>query len=242
LAAAALLPPLFALYNIHEEWIWRGFGVLFALPMLSLQVTYPRQRRKVVGTAPPPAIVAVFVVLGSAVTLAMLGYVLVGLQYSAAAYITALTIDFFTVVFGFVSALDIIMQQPMDVPERPDLIEDQADEGLGPADVRRRHDEVERHRALGFDEIADAPVAALRDGGDDRVPIEAQKRHGRRQHPERSFSLLLRSSRAAPGTTGCTPFCPRCGVVIIVRSVVSIGRFGSERKLATPASVLSSSA
>ena len=135
LAAAALLPPLFALYNIHEEWIWRGSGVLFALPMLSLQVTYPRRRRKVVGTAPPPAIVAVFVVLGSAVTLAMLGYVLVVLQYSAAAYITALTIDFFTVVFGFVSALDIIMQQPMEVSERPDLIEDQADEGLGPADV-----------------------------------------------------------------------------------------------------------
>jgi hypothetical protein len=36
----------------------------------------------------------------------------------AAAYITALTIDFFTVVFGFVIALDVIMQQPMDVPER----------------------------------------------------------------------------------------------------------------------------
>ena len=93
--------------------------MLFALPMLSLQVTYPRRRRKVVGKGPPPAIFAVFVVLGSAVTLAMLGYVLVGLQYSAAAYITALTIDFFTVVFGFVIALDVIMQQPMEVPERP---------------------------------------------------------------------------------------------------------------------------
>jgi len=52
------------------------------------------------------------------VTLAMLGYVLVGLQYSAAAYITALTIDFFTVVFGFMIALDVIMQQPMEVSER----------------------------------------------------------------------------------------------------------------------------
>ena len=85
LAAAALLPPLFALYNIQEKWIWRGSGVLFALPMLSLQVTYPLRRRKVVGTGPPPAIFAVFVVSGSAVTLAMLGYVLVCLQYSAAA-------------------------------------------------------------------------------------------------------------------------------------------------------------
>lgn len=112
LTAAALLPPLFALYDIEEMWIWRAAGVLFALPMLALQVTYPLRRRKVVGTAPPPAILAVFVVFGSAVTLAMLGYLLVSTQYGAAAYITGLTIDFFTVVFGFVSALDIIMQQP----------------------------------------------------------------------------------------------------------------------------------
>jgi len=87
--------------------------------MLYLQVTYPRRRRELVGEGPPPAIFAVFVVLGSAGTLAMLGYVLDGLEYSAAAYITALTIDFFTVIFGFVIALDVIMQQPMDVPDRP---------------------------------------------------------------------------------------------------------------------------
>ena len=120
LMAAALLPALLALYDIQEKWIWRGSAVLFALPMLSLQITYPRRRRKVSGEAPPPAIFAVFVVLGAAVTLAMLGYVLVGLQYSAAAYITALTIDFFTVVFGFMIALDVIMQQPMEVSERPE--------------------------------------------------------------------------------------------------------------------------
>jgi hypothetical protein len=119
LTAGALLPALLALYDIQETWIWRDSSVLFALPMLSLQVTYPRRRRKVVGEGPPPAIFAVFVVLGSAVTLAMLGYVLAGLQYSAAAYITALTIDFFTVVFGYLIALDVIMRQPMEVSERP---------------------------------------------------------------------------------------------------------------------------
>jgi hypothetical protein len=118
LTAGALLPSLFALYDIQETWIWRGSGVVFALPMLSLQLTYPRRRRKVVGEGPPPAIFAVFVVLGSAVTLAMLGYVLLGLQYSAAAYITALTIDFFTVIFGFVVALDVIMKQPIEESER----------------------------------------------------------------------------------------------------------------------------
>jgi hypothetical protein len=119
LTAGALLPALLALYGIQEEWIWRGSGVFFAIPMLCLQVSYPRRRRKMVGEGPPPAIFAVFVILGSAVTLAMLGYVLTGLQYSAAAYITALTIDFFTVIFGYVVALDVIMQQPIEVSETP---------------------------------------------------------------------------------------------------------------------------
>jgi hypothetical protein len=119
LTAAALLPALLTLYDVQEKWIWRDSAVLFALPMLSLQVTYPRRRRAVVGKGPPPAIFAVFVILGSAVTLAMLGYVLYGLPYSAAVYITALTIDFFTVIFGFLLALDVIMQQPIEVSERP---------------------------------------------------------------------------------------------------------------------------
>jgi hypothetical protein len=117
LTAGALLPALFALYGIQDKWIWRGSGVLFGLPMLFLQVTYPQRRRKVVGAVPPPAIFAVFVVLGSVVTLAMLAYVLFGLRYSAAAYITALTTDFFTVIFGFLTALDVIMQQPIEVSE-----------------------------------------------------------------------------------------------------------------------------
>ena len=119
LTGAALTPATLALYEIQEKWIWRASGVLFALPMLFLQVTYPRRRRKVVGDGPPPAIFAIFVVLGSAVTLAMLGYLLAGLQHSAAAYITALTIDFFTVVYGFLAALDIIMQQPTEFSEPP---------------------------------------------------------------------------------------------------------------------------
>ena len=112
LTGAALLPVLFSLFEMDEKQVWSWSSVLFALPMLALQVSYPVRRRKAVGTLPPPAIYAVFVVLGSLVTLAMLGYILAGLPYSAAVYITALTIDFFTVIFGFVNALDIIMLQP----------------------------------------------------------------------------------------------------------------------------------
>jgi hypothetical protein len=119
LTAGSLLPALLALYEIQEKWIWRDSAVLFALPMLFLQVTYPRRRRNVVGKGPPPSIFAIFVVFGSVVTLAMLCYILEGLQSSAAVYITALTIDFFTVIFGFVVALDVIMQQPTNVPEHP---------------------------------------------------------------------------------------------------------------------------
>jgi hypothetical protein len=119
LTAGALLPPLCALFDIQETWIWRVSGVLFALPMLFLQLTYPHRRRKVIGNWPPPAIFAVFVVLGAVVTLAMLGYVLAALQYSAAVYITALTIDFFTTVFGFMIALNMIIEQPLEVSERP---------------------------------------------------------------------------------------------------------------------------
>jgi hypothetical protein len=119
LTAGALLPALLSLFDIQEEWMWRSSAVLFSVPMLSLQITYPLRRRKAVGKGPPPSVFAVLVVLGSAVTLAMLGYILAGLHNSAAAYITALTTDFFTVVFGFVMALDVIMEQPMEVSERP---------------------------------------------------------------------------------------------------------------------------
>jgi hypothetical protein len=115
LTAGALLPALFELFDVQETSIWRSSALLFAVPMLFLQVTYPSRRRKVVGKGPPPSIFAVLVVFGSVVTLAMLCYVLAGFQNSSAAYVTALTIDFFTVVFGFVVALDVILQQPMDV-------------------------------------------------------------------------------------------------------------------------------
>ena len=111
LSAAALLPMLLDSFYIGTWVVWQVSGLLFAIPMLSLQVTYPLRRRRVVGSTPPLAIYAVFVVLGSLVTLAMLVGLVLDVERGAAIYTTALTIDFFTVVFGFVNALDIIMQQ-----------------------------------------------------------------------------------------------------------------------------------
>jgi hypothetical protein len=114
LTAGALLPPLLALYGLPESWIWRTAAVLFALPLLVLLLSYSRRRRNAVGKPPPPVVFAVFVVLGSAALAVMLVYVLAGFEYSAAAYVTAVTVNFFTIAFAFVTAMDVIMQQPID--------------------------------------------------------------------------------------------------------------------------------
>jgi hypothetical protein len=112
LSAGALLPAVFALFDASDRWIWRGSSVLFALPMLYLQLTYPARRLKLIGEGPPFPILAVFVVLGAAVTVGMLAFELVGSSYGAAVYVTALTIDFFTVAFAFLVALEVILRQP----------------------------------------------------------------------------------------------------------------------------------
>jgi hypothetical protein len=113
LTGGALLPPLLGLWNVSEAWLWRLSALCFAIPMLALLVTYSHRRRKAVGTGPPPAGFAVFVVVGSAAIAAMLVYIIGGLEYQPAAYITGLTINFFTTAFGFVTALDVILQQPV---------------------------------------------------------------------------------------------------------------------------------
>lgn len=116
LTAGALLPPLLALYGIPESRIWKIAAVLFALPMLSSLLTYPHRRRKAADSWPFPAVFAVFVVFGSAALVAMLIYVFCDFPYSAAAYITALVINFFTLAFLFVVALDFILKLPVDTP------------------------------------------------------------------------------------------------------------------------------
>jgi hypothetical protein len=82
--------------------------------MLVLLLTYSHRRRKAVGTGPPPAGFAVFIVAGSTAIVAMLIYIIGGFEHQPAAYITGLTVNFFTTAFGFVTALDVIMRQPID--------------------------------------------------------------------------------------------------------------------------------
>ena len=80
--------------------------------MLLLLLTYPYRRRKAVGKGPPPIVFAIFVVLGSVAILAMLGSIFGGFGHQPAVYISALFINFFTLAFAFIKALDVIMQEP----------------------------------------------------------------------------------------------------------------------------------
>ncbi len=116
LTAGTMLPPLLALYGLSPVWLWRICAVLFGLPMLMLLVSYPRRRRKVAGRGPPPTVLAVFVVFGSAAIVAMLIVAVGAFPGAAAVYLTALTINFFTTAFAFVTALDVVMQQPFESP------------------------------------------------------------------------------------------------------------------------------
>jgi hypothetical protein len=116
LTAGALLPSLLALYDLPAHRIWRISAVLFGVPKLLLLATYPHRRYKAVGGYPPPIVFAVFIVFGSAVVLAMMICILVGLPHAAAAYVTALIVNFFTCAFAFVIALDVIMRQPGRAP------------------------------------------------------------------------------------------------------------------------------
>jgi hypothetical protein len=117
LSGGALLPPILGLYGLSESWLWRVAAACFGIPMLALLLTYPRRRRKAVGKGPPPAVFAVFVVLGSAATVGMLIYVIAGFKHQAAVNVTALTVNFFTAAFAFVTGLDMIMRQPADSRE-----------------------------------------------------------------------------------------------------------------------------
>ncbi|MNL05147.1 hypothetical protein D3C87_1257300 [compost metagenome] len=71
-----------------------------------------------------------------------------------------------------------------------DLVEDQANQRLGAADVGRRHHQVQRNRMLGRDQVRDVPVAARGDLGHRGVAVQAEERHSGGQHT-RALVLAL---------------------------------------------------
>ena len=114
LTAGALLPPLLQLCGLAEPWVWRASALLFAIPYLAILVTFSRRRIVAAGHPPPPFVRATFIWLGSACLAAMIVYVLADLPHAGAAYVAALTLNFFTLALAFVIALDVILAQPVD--------------------------------------------------------------------------------------------------------------------------------
>ena len=93
-----------------------------------------------------------------------------------------------------------------------DLVQHQADQRLGAADVGRRYDEIECRGACVRDQVGDAPVATARDLRHDGIAIEAEERHGGRQH-------------AGPFIVGFVEQLPRRGCHHRMRSrVAQVGR------------------
>jgi hypothetical protein len=111
MTGGALFPPVLGLYELPEAWLWKISALLFGLPMLALLLTYQRRRIAATGKPAPPLVVAVFVGVGPVSLVAMIGYIFGNFEHQAAAYITALTINFLTHAFAFVIALEVILRQ-----------------------------------------------------------------------------------------------------------------------------------
>jgi hypothetical protein len=113
LAAGAIFPPLLALYDVPDTTVWKASAVLFGLPMLAILLSFPNRRLAATGSPVPLRIRAVMVMGGAVTVAAMIAAVLGNLPHPAAAYATAITINFLTHVFAFITALEVIlMQQP----------------------------------------------------------------------------------------------------------------------------------
>lgn len=115
LTAGALIPVLLNFYEIPEALVWKVSSLMFGIPMLALLLSYPRRRKAVYGKQAPPVVLVTFVGLGSVSLVAMIAYVFGGFEYPSAAYMTALTVNFFTTALGFWIALDFIITHQTDI-------------------------------------------------------------------------------------------------------------------------------
>jgi hypothetical protein len=114
LSAGAIFPAVFALYDLPEPLIWKASALLFGLPMLAILLTFQHRRIAAAGKAAPTRIAIVFVGVGSLSLLAMIGYVFGNFAHPAAAYASAITVNFVTHCYAVVTALEVILSQQND--------------------------------------------------------------------------------------------------------------------------------
>jgi hypothetical protein len=111
LTAGAVFPAVFALYDLPEPVVWKASALLFGLPMLAILLTFQRRRIAATGKPAPTRIMIVFIGFGSLSLVAMLGYVFGNFAHPAAAYASAITVNFVTHCYAVVTALEVILSQ-----------------------------------------------------------------------------------------------------------------------------------
>ena len=111
IAAGAVIPPALALYKLPEGWVWKASALLFGLPMLTLLLTYQRRRIAATGKPAPFPIRAVFFGVGPVSLVGMISYIFANFEHQAAAYASAVTVNFLIHGFAFVIALEVILRQ-----------------------------------------------------------------------------------------------------------------------------------
>ena len=109
LTGGALLPALLGFSEIPELWVWRMSALTFGVPLLALLLTYPKRRLAATGKPVSRFGMIVLVGLGPATLAAMIVYVFGDFRNIALAYMAALVINFFTLAFTFVQALELIL-------------------------------------------------------------------------------------------------------------------------------------
>jgi hypothetical protein len=82
--------------------------------MLTLLLTFRRRRLAATGKPPPTIVQIAFIGLSSAATAIAMAFILGNFSHPAGAYLTALTIDFFSLAFAFITALEVVLQQQAD--------------------------------------------------------------------------------------------------------------------------------
>jgi hypothetical protein len=111
MTAGALFPSVLSLYDIPEPWVWKASALMFGVPMLGILLTYQQRRIAASGKSAPPVILAAFVGVGPLSLVAMIAYVFGNFEHPAAAYVSALTVNFLTHAFAFIIALEVILRQ-----------------------------------------------------------------------------------------------------------------------------------
>ena len=123
-----------------------------------------------------------------------------------------------------------------------DLVEHQANDGPRARQVARRHDQVEADRPVGVHEVGDPEVAADVFRAMTGIAVEAQARHG---GGEDARALVVGLVEHLARGLGDDRVRARSAGAVSRASALSMSvcdRAGSDRKVATPASVLSLSA